>query len=170
VVIVGAGHVGGALAPLLANLGFRVTLCDARDEVAARFESSSGTFLQSDHDDPEVGRAAGDPRRAAALVMTHDHQLDQAAIEWALRQRFAFVGGVGSLAKAHRTRARLEAKGFSADDVERMRMPLGMEIHARLPAEIAVAIAGELVKWRAHLLGTDRRHKKHDHASAAAEE
>src|SRR5262245_22013917 len=59
VVIVGAGHVGGALAPLLANLGFRVTLCDARDEVAARYESSSAAsssegFLQADHDDPEV--------------------------------------------------------------------------------------------------------------------
>ena len=170
VVIVGAGHVGGALAPLLANLGFRVTVCDARDDVAARFESSSGMFLHTEHDDPDVRRAAGDPSCAAALVMTHDHQLDQAAIEWALRERFAFVGGVGSLAKAHRTRARLEAKGFSAEDVERMRMPLGIEISARLPSEIAVAIAGELVKWRAQLLHTDRRHRKHEHASAAAEE
>ena len=49
------------------------------------------------------------PTSGAFLVMTHDHALDQAAIEWALRRGFAFVGGVGSRAKAQRTRARLEA-------------------------------------------------------------
>jgi xanthine dehydrogenase accessory factor len=118
-------------------------------------------FLQADHDDHEVRAAAGENlERAAALVMTHDHQLDQAAIEWALREHFGLVGGVGSLAKAARTRARLEARGFSAADVARVRMPFGIDIGARLPAEIAVSIAGELVRWRAELLGTDRRARK----------
>ena len=85
--------------------------------------------------------------RGAVLVMTHDHQLDQDAIEWALRAVDALVGGVGSRAKALRTRARLEAKGFAPEDVARARMPLGVDIGARLPDEIAVSIAAELVAW-----------------------
>jgi xanthine dehydrogenase accessory factor len=160
VLVIGAGHIGTAVAPVLAGLGFRVTICDGRDDVvgAQSLEHAAGThFLQCDHDDPEVAAAVGEDRsRAAALVMTHDHQLDQAAIEWAVQQGFAFVGGVGSRAKAARTRARLEAKGFSADDIERIEMPLGVEIGARLPSEIAVSIAGGLIRWRAALLGTSR--------------
>jgi xanthine dehydrogenase accessory factor len=80
--------------------------------------------------------------------MTHDHALDQRAIEWGLRSGFAFVGGVGSRAKAERTRARLQAKGFSDADIARVRMPVGADIGARSPEEIAVAIAAELVAFR----------------------
>ena len=69
-------------------------------------------------------------------------------MEWALRRGFAYVGGVGSRAKAERTRQRLEAKGFAEADRARLRMPLGLEIGARLPEEIAVAVAAELVAWR----------------------
>lgn len=81
--------------------------------------------------------------------MTHDHAADQVAIEWALRQGFALVGGVGSRAKAARVRSRLEAAGFDEADRARVRMPLGAEIGARTPEEIAVAIAAELIAWRA---------------------
>ncbi len=141
--IVGAGHVATAVAPLLARVGFAVTVVDEREAWtdAARL--------------PDLALVAGSyaalrghvATRGALLVMTHDHQLDQDAIEWALREGYAFVGGVGSRAKALRTRARLEAKGFAAEDVARVRMPLGVDIGARLPDEIAVSIAAELVAW-----------------------
>jgi xanthine dehydrogenase accessory factor len=161
VVVIGAGHVGRALAPLLCDLGFRVTLADAREDVVGAVVARPHLCVVcAEHDDPEAS-PAGDVARAAALVMTHDHQLDQAAIEHALRRGFGFVGGVGSRAKAARTRARLEAKGFAAADVDRVRMPLGVDIGARLPAEIAVAVAGELVRWRADLVGQVRRRDAH---------
>jgi xanthine dehydrogenase accessory factor len=161
VVVVGAGHVGAFTAPLLAALVFRVTLVDSR-EAAADPERLAGLpaaptglpegvrLLLGDHDDPEVmvGLPA-DAGRAAALVMTHDHALDQAVIEWALGRGFGFVGGVGSRAKAARTRDRLEAKGFAPADIARVRMPVGVEVGARSPAEIGVSIAAELVAWRA---------------------
>ncbi|WP_437964952.1 XdhC family protein [Sorangium sp. So ce260] len=174
VLVIGAGHVGAFAAPLLASLGFRVTLCDARAAAAdpARVLPSAPLagvppshdgaqqgplpalaeqvrLVLADHDDPEV--AAGLPRdlgEAAALVMTHDHGLDQVAIEWALARGFGYVGGVGSRAKAARTRARLEAKGVSESDVARVRMPVGIDIGARTPAEISVALAAEMVAWR----------------------
>jgi xanthine dehydrogenase accessory factor len=161
VLVVGAGHVGTETAPLLARLGFRVTLVDARDEAAG--EGRGGPLpgalrvVHADHDDPEVLAAlGGPPERSFCVVMTHDHQLDQAVVEWALARRFAFVGGVGSRAKAARTRERLRAKGAPEVDVARVRMPVGIDIGARRPAEIAVAIASELVRVRAEREGLAR--------------
>jgi xanthine dehydrogenase accessory factor len=173
VLVVGAGHVGAFASPLLASLGFRVTLCDRRSEAAepsrlAALPSSSSfgaeadtgcrsssagdqvRLLLAEHDDPEVTAALPrDLSGAAAVVMTHDHGLDQAVIEWALARGFGFVGGVGSRAKAARVRARLEAKGVPGGESARVRMPVGVDIGARTPAEIGVALAAELVAWRA---------------------
>lgn len=143
--VVGAGHVGTALAPLLGGLGFAVTVVDAREAWAERLEGTPGVRAVAAEFD-EAGRDVG--VHGACLVMTHDHALDQTVIEWALRRGFAFVGGVGSRAKAERTRQRLEAKGFSEEDRARVRMPLGLDIGARAPAEIAVAIAAEMVAFR----------------------
>jgi xanthine dehydrogenase accessory factor len=180
--VVGAGHVGVFTAPLLSTVGFRVTLCDTREAAAdpARLAALppppvlEGALMgrpepvrvvHADHDDPEVlGGLPAALSRAALLVMTHDHQLDQAVIEWALGRGFGFVGGVGSRAKAARTRDRLVAKGLPDVDIARVRMPVGVEIGARTPAEIGVAIAGELVSWRAHL--TSRRASKEREVSA----
>lgn len=144
--VVGGGHVATALGPLLAKLGFAVTVVDGREGWGdeGRLAGPGLRAVPGDYD--EVGREV-DPR-GACLVMTHDHALDQAAVEWALRRGFAFVGGVGSRAKAERTRQRLEAKGFPEADRARLRMPVGLDIGARLPDEIAVAIAAELVAWR----------------------
>ena len=144
--VVGAGHVATALAPLLVKLGFMVTVVDERDAwgEAGRIEGEGLQVVVGDFD--EVGRDV-DPR-GVCLVMTHDHALDQRAIEWAIVRGFAFVGGVGSRAKAERTRQRLEARGFAEAERVRIRMPIGLDIGARTPHEIAVAIAAELVAWK----------------------
>lgn len=143
--VIGGGHVATAVAPLLARIGFAVTVVDARDGWASDEKRIPGARCVVGEFD-EVGREI-DPR-GVCLVMTHDHALDQRAIEWALKRGFAYVGGVGSRAKAERTRQRLEAKGFSDDDRAHIRMPIGVDIGARLPDEIAVAIAAEMVAWR----------------------
>ena len=142
--VVGAGHVGTAVAPLLATVGFAVTVVDGRDAWAEDRRIEGVRCVAGEFD--EVGRDV-DPG-GVCLVMTHDHALDQRVIEWALRRGFAYVGGVGSRAKAERTRQRLEAKGFSEVDRARVRMPIGADIGARTPQEIAVAIAAELIAWR----------------------
>ncbi len=142
VLIVGAGHVGTALSPLLRRLGFVVHLCDARDDLGPAPADAPRTIGEYD----EVGKAL--PVSSAVLVMTHDHVLDQDVLEWALRRGFALVGGVGSRAKALRVRERLAHKGFAETDGARVRMPMGVDVGARLPDEIAVAIAAEMVAWR----------------------
>jgi len=142
--IVGGGHVATAVAPLLVKVGFAVTVVDAREGWGDEDRLPGVRCVSGDYD--EVGREID--ARGVCLVMTHDHTLDQDAIEWALKRGFAFIGGVGSRAKAERTRQRLEAKGFSEADRSRIRMPLGVDIGARLPDEIAVSIAAEMVGWR----------------------
>ena len=142
--VVGGGHVASEVAPLLARVGFAVTVVDEREEWGREGRIPGVRCVVGEYD--EVGLSIDE--RGAFLVMTHDHALDQRAIEWALRRGFAFVGGVGSRAKAQRTRDRLTAKGFPEADVARVQMPLGVSIGARLPDEIAISIAGELVAWR----------------------
>lgn len=142
--IVGGGHVASAVAPLLVKVGFAVTVADAREGWGDEERIPGVTCVSGEVDD--VGGEI-DPR-GVCLVMTHDHSLDQIAIEWALKRGFSFVGGVGSRAKAERTRQRLLARGFSEADRARVRMPLGVDIGARLPDEIAVSIAAEMVAWR----------------------
>jgi len=142
---VGAGHIGAIVAPMLSRCGFSVTLVDERDGMLDERDS-----------EPKLRRMLGDFEQAghlvrktgAVLAMTHDHQLDQRVIEWALREGYAFVGGVGSRAKHERTKARLEAKGFAEADVARIHMPLGLPIGARSPHEIAVSIVAEMIAWR----------------------
>jgi xanthine dehydrogenase accessory factor len=142
--VVGGGHVATALAPLLTKVGFAVTVVDGRDAWAEEGRIPGVRCVAGDFDD--VGKTIDS--RGVCLVMTHDHALDQRALEWALKRGFAYVGGIGSRAKAERTRQRLEAKGFSEADRSRVKMPLGVHVGARLPEEIAVAVAAEMVAWR----------------------
>jgi xanthine dehydrogenase accessory factor len=136
----------------------------------AALERAGVRVIPAEHDDPEVLEGFGDPADGAALVvMTHDHQLDQRVVEWGFARGFAFVGGVGSRAKAERTRQRLEAKGLPPALVASLRMPVGVDVGARRPAEIAVSIAAELVAHRARLEGL-ARHVDADAAPSGADE
>ncbi|MFO0673853.1 MAG: XdhC/CoxI family protein [Polyangiaceae bacterium] len=142
--VVGAGHVAAATAPLLARLGFAVTICDEREETPGRPREPR----RRDHVLGHLGR--GRPRGAQRRRRArHDPRSRARSTRHrvALREGFAFVG-VGSRAKAARTRDRLAAKGFADADLARVRMPIGLEIGARLPEEIAVSIAAELVQWK----------------------
>ncbi|MBK8691251.1 MAG: XdhC family protein [Deltaproteobacteria bacterium] len=143
--VVGAGHLAGALVPMLVGLGFAVTVVDAREAYALAERFAGARVLCGEP--RELAELV--PRRGAVLAMTHDHQRDQDAVEWALREGYAYVGAVGSRAKAARTATRLEARDFSEADRGRVHIPLGVKIGARSPAEIAVSIAAAMVAWRA---------------------
>lgn len=143
----GAGHVAAELAALASRVGFRVTVVDARAEWAseARFPSAERVLLQdpADHARGLKGGAAH-----YFVVTTHDHPLDQAVVEALLPKPSAYLGVIGSRRKAARFRQRLEAAGFTGDQIARMRSPMGLEIQAVTPAEIAVSVVGELIMVR----------------------
>jgi xanthine dehydrogenase accessory factor len=145
-VILGGGNIGRALVPIANGCGFRVTLVDERPEWAdpervpgARVECRSPeAFVREERIVPSD----------YVVVVTHDHALDQRLIELLLRRPLRFLGLVGSVPKQRKFALRLRARGFSDQDIARVRSPLGVAIGAMTPEEIAVSIAGELIAAR----------------------
>lgn len=141
--VYGAGHVGQALVNLLATLPCKITWIDSR---AAQFRAVPPGVTVCQAEDPVdcVKEAAPD---SYFIVMTHDHPLDFALSEAILRRGdFRYLGVIGSATKAQRFRYRLSGKGIAADALERLRCPLGLpDVKGKLPAEIAVAVAGEII-------------------------
>ena len=144
--LLGAGHVAKPTATLARSVGFEVHVLDEREELntAERF--------------PECQLVLGDPaealRKAAlgsadwVLIMTHDHQLDEAALAAAAGQNAQYVGLVGSKRKVFRLVERVRAKRDGDFPLERVFAPVGLDIGAISPEEIAVSIVAELVALR----------------------
>jgi xanthine dehydrogenase accessory factor len=86
--------------------------------------------------------------RDYAVVVTHDHALDQRLVQALLRRPLAFVGMIGSVPKQRKFALRLRARGFSDAEIARLHTPLGMPIGAETPEEIAVSAMGEIIAVR----------------------
>ena len=172
-IVFGLGHVARSLGPLLAQLGFEVVVCDDGDTGATAAAPAWASTLVESFDVAEVERALGGFRRDDhVLIVTRDHAIDQQLVERLVaRDELAYVGMIGSRGKVGRFRKRLEAKGLLDGDAgaarwARLRAPIGLDIGAETPEEIAVAIAAELVAvrrrgapaagdWRARRAATD---------------
>jgi xanthine dehydrogenase accessory factor len=148
-VIVGAGHIARPLCTVGALLGFRVTVLDDRPEFATRERfPEAAEVLRADFGDPFRGVPMG-PRTFLVLV-TRGHKYDFEALRDVLRrpQAPAYVGMVGS---RRRTRAALEQlarEGIDPGRIAAVRAPIGLDVHAETPGEIAVSIGAELVLAR----------------------
>lgn len=143
VVVFGAGHVGQALVNLLSTLPCQVTWVDERPGMFAA--APSGVICrQADDPNDEVRCAAPG---SYFVVMTHHHPRDLALAETILRRDdYRYFGLIGSRTKRQRFDYRLEGKGIAAQQLAKMRCPVGLpDVKGKLPAEIAVSIAGELI-------------------------
>lgn len=148
--VFGAGHVGTALVPLAASIGYRVAVYDDRPEAAdpARLplatSVSCGSFA-----DLAAGARIG--AHDAVVVLTHGHASDETVLLAVLKREAqpAYVGCIGSRRKAALARARLEAAGIPAERVASVHLPIGEDILAVTPQEIAVSIAAQLIRCRA---------------------
>ncbi|MGH8444763.1 MAG: xanthine dehydrogenase accessory protein XdhC [Solimonas sp.] len=140
----GAGHVGQALARIVAELPLRLTWIDARAELFPAAVPGSARVLLPD--DP-VATVAPAPAGARFLVMTHDHELDYRLCRAILaRDDFAFAGLIGSKSKAARFRSRLARDGVAPARIARLVCPVGRgEARSKWPAAIAVSIAAQLL-------------------------
>jgi xanthine dehydrogenase accessory factor len=143
-VVVGAVHIAQALAPMARLAGWDVTLVDPRQAFgsAARFP---GETLVDAWPDAALD-AHGLDARTAVVTLTHDPKLDDPAIERALRSDVVYLGCLGSTRTHAKRVARLEAAGFGAADLARIHAPVGLDIGARSPGEIAVAILAEITQ------------------------
>ena len=140
--LVGGVHIAQALAPMARIAGYAVTVIDPREAFAspARFPD---TVL--DHDWPDAAMEAFAPdARSAVVLLTHDPKLDDPALRVALASPAFYVGALGSTRTHAKRTARLREGGLSDTVIDRIDAPVGLDIGARSPAEIAVAILGAM--------------------------
>jgi xanthine dehydrogenase accessory factor len=155
-IVFGLGHVGRSLGPLLDGLGFRVIVADDGETGALANAPAWAERVIESFDAAEVERELGGfGADDYVLIVTRDHMIDQKLLEQLIvHPTLHYLGMIGSLGKVGRFRKRLEAKGIITDDETgvarwaRIRAPIGLDIGAETPEEIAVAIAGELVAMR----------------------
>lgn len=143
-VLVGAVHVSQALVPIARALGFGVTIIDPRTAFAstARFPDVALTTAWPD----EALSALAPDSRTAVVTLTHDPKLDDPALRIALASDAFFIGALGSR-RTHASRLeRLRADGVAEAALARIHAPVGLPLGGRRPAEIAVAIAAEIVQ------------------------
>jgi xanthine dehydrogenase accessory factor len=145
--IFGAGHIGQALAPLAAAIGFRVTMIDERTELCSpSLIPSASAFLHSYRAEDWHGLVFDD--RTYCVVLTPSHRHDTAVVTELLRRPAAYVGMIGSKRKRATAEEALRAAGIDEARIGGLRSPIGEPIGAETPAEIAVSIAAELVRRR----------------------
>lgn len=145
--IYGAGHVGTALAAMADLAGFEVTVVDARAEWAdaARFPS---TVTVADEEPEDHLRAQPPDADTRVVVVTHSHPLDEALVRMLAQDPPRYLGVIGSRAKWARFVTRLTARGVDAAWLATVRCPMGLDIGAVTPEEIAVSVVAELVAHR----------------------
>jgi xanthine dehydrogenase accessory factor len=141
-VIVGAVHISQALAPLARSLGYDVTVVDPRTAFASPERFPDVPLIA---EWPDVALPPLDVDRYTAFVaLTHDPKIDDPALLHALERDCFYIGALGSLKTHARRIDRLKAQGASDAGIARIRAPIGLEIGAVSPSEIAVAIMAEI--------------------------
>jgi xanthine dehydrogenase accessory factor len=151
VLLFGCGHVGREIGALAARCGFEVVLCDDGETGALAEPPAWAAQIVESFEVRDIERALG-PIGAGdhALIVTRDHAVDQRILETLLpRLELTYLGMIGSLGKVGRFRKRLEAKGLVTEERwGRLHAPVGLDIGAETPEEIAIAIVAELIAVR----------------------
>ncbi len=142
--VVGAVHIAQALVPMARLAGYDVAVVDPREAFASAARFPDTRLL---HDWPDAALAEfGLDARTALVTLTHDPKLDDPAIMTALRAPVFYLGCLGS-GRTHAKRVdRLAAAGFSPAEIARIHAPVGADIGARSPAEIAVSILAQVTE------------------------
>ena len=142
-VVVGAVHISQALAPMAKGLDLDVTIVDPRTAFATP-ERFPDVPVLAEWPDAVLPRLGLD-RYTALLALTHDPKIDDPALTAALRAQCFYIGALGSKKTHARRVERLSEAGFGASDMARIHAPIGLDIGAVSPAEIAVAILAEMI-------------------------
>ena len=145
-VVIGAVHISQALAPMARLAGFDVLVVDPRGAFATP-ERFNGTELRADWPDEVLSERPLD-RHTALAAVTHDPKIDDGPLLAALRSDCFYVGALGSRKTHGARRERLLRQGASEAMLDRIEAPIGLDIGASTPAEIAVAILGSLIRAR----------------------
>lgn len=141
-IVVGAVHIAQALVPMARVAGYDALLIDPRESFGSE-QRFPGYAISHDWPDEAVQNAGLDARTALVLL-THDPKLDDPALQHALGSEVFYIGALGSVRTHARRVERLVEQGFTDSQISRIHAPVGLDIGAATPAEIAVAILAEM--------------------------
>ncbi|GAA6150959.1 XdhC family protein [Pseudoteredinibacter isoporae] len=142
--IVGAGPIAQYLVQMAELVNIRCAVIDPRPEYAEQWQEHWAPLYRQYPDD--VLAARGVDRHCFITTVSHDPKIDDLAIMLALRSDAAYVGAMGSVRTSAKRRQRLQEHfGFSEEELAALKAPIGLDIHSKTPAEIAVAILADLI-------------------------
>jgi xanthine dehydrogenase accessory factor len=147
VIIFGGGHVSKAISRTATMSGFQVTVVDDRREYAnaERFPEAVKTIVAEFHD---VCESLAISRATYIVIVTRGHRSDEDVLAQVINSDARYIGMIGSKRKVLTTYERLVERGIPADAIRRVHAPMGLEIGAVTPEEIAVSIVAQLIRVR----------------------
>ena len=146
-ILAGSGYVAQALTKLTTAIGWRVSLLDDRSEfVQAAALPESVTLTVGDI--PDLLPSLAPDAMTALVIVTRGHKVDQEALEAALATPAGYIGMIGSPGKVRTIFRKLLRKGVSPEALASVHAPVGLDLGAKTPDEIALSIAAELLMWR----------------------
>jgi len=146
-VLCGGGHVSRSIAPLAKTLGFRVFVTDDREEFANKERFPDAELLLVRSPEEALPQLPINPN-TFIIIVTRGHRSDNVALEAAVNTPARYVGLMGSKRKTILIYEDMIRSGVAADRIKEIRSPIGLDIHARTPEEIAVSIMGEILMFR----------------------
>ena len=145
-IIVGAVHIGQALANFASQMGFRVTVIDSRSAFATPERFPTSRIIVS-WPEKVIGEIPLD-RRTWVVILSHAPPHEDPVLEAALKSQVRYIGTMGSRRTQDLREGRLREMGFSDEDIARVRGPVGLDIGAESPQEVAISILAEMTLVR----------------------
>jgi len=144
--IVGAVHIAQALVSLAKTTDFEIILIDPREHFATN-ERFPDCKILNEWPDTALSHYSLD-KSTHLVTLTHDPKIDDPALIYTLKKNIGYIGSLGSK-KTHQKRSdRLSSLGFIENDINKIHAPIGLDIKAKTPAEIAVSIIAEIISFR----------------------
>jgi len=143
----GGGHISLPLAKMGKLLGFKIAVIDDRAEFANADRFPEADILLAEDFSKSFPRLKID-KSSYIVIVTRGHKHDELVLEWALGTPAKYIGMIGSKTKVETIFSHLLAKGITNQQLDRVHAPIGLEIEAQTPEEIAVSILAEVVKVR----------------------
>lgn len=144
--VFGAGHVSVAVSKLFAELDFHVTVFDNRDKHLTTFKSNTYAHEKKIIEYKKVSKHIPEGDNIYVVIMTFAHKSDSKILKQLISKKVRYLGMMGSDKKVASIYEKLESKGVLVEDLQKVDAPIGLQINSRTPMEIAVSIAGKIIK------------------------
>ena len=143
VIIVGAVHIAQYIIDFLKNLNFKITIIDPREYFTTKQKFENVKIINKWPD--EVFKNIQTNSNMALITLTHDPKIDDVALKYALKNKFFYIGALGSK-KTHANRCeRLKEQGHSEEEIEAIHGPIGIKLGGKSASEIALSIVAQLI-------------------------